>query len=131
MESRLNDGDMGESPQDLDVISGEPLAIRPPSSSTTESSQARTNPSTSQTAEPVQGDANAGKSGDTPTIIRESLPVEFSDEDLVNFRRRVKVVKKVSKDIVVTASPPAVASQSSSLSRKRPAIETRPPLFSK
>ncbi|GAA0185657.1 hypothetical protein LIER_32945 [Lithospermum erythrorhizon] len=45
--------------------------------------------------------------------------------------RRAKVVKKVSQDTGVTASHPSVALQPSSLSGKRPAAETRPPLFSK
>ncbi|GAA0158603.1 hypothetical protein LIER_15578 [Lithospermum erythrorhizon] len=48
--------------------------------------------------------------------------------------RRAKVVKKVSQDTVATTSPPTVAPQSS-LSRKRPTAEARPPppqpLFSK
>ncbi|GAA0166528.1 hypothetical protein LIER_21664 [Lithospermum erythrorhizon] len=51
--------------------------------------------------------------------------------DRVPLFRLAKVVKKVSKDTVVTASPPAVASQSSSLSGRRPVVETCPSLFSK
>ncbi|GAA0148276.1 hypothetical protein LIER_07765 [Lithospermum erythrorhizon] len=168
MASRLNDGDVGENPQDSDVISVEPLAVSPPSSSTTESSQARTTPSASQTAEPVQADANAGKSatrgcniftdpkieniaetrwyskwcfmkggmGDVVskrwTSLKDAKHPKFKETALIKAQmRRAKVVKKVSKDTVVTASPPTVASYSSSLSGMRPAVETLPPLFSK
>ncbi|GAA0150747.1 hypothetical protein LIER_09615 [Lithospermum erythrorhizon] len=77
---------MGGNPPNANIVSAEPLSVSPPSSSTTESSQARTTPSTSQTDEPVQAGTDDGKSGDIPTIIYNSLPVEFSDKNLVNFR---------------------------------------------
>ncbi|GAA0142314.1 hypothetical protein LIER_03244 [Lithospermum erythrorhizon] len=85
--NRLNDGNVGGNPQESDVISAKPLAVHLPSSYTTESSQARTTSSTPQTPEHVQVDANTGKSGDVPTTIRDSLLVEFSDVNLVNFRQ--------------------------------------------
>ncbi|GAA0150079.1 hypothetical protein LIER_09099 [Lithospermum erythrorhizon] len=51
--------------------------------------------------------------------------------DRIPLFRRAKVVKKVSKDTVVTTSPPTIASQSSSLPGKTSAAKTHPPLFSK
>ncbi|GAA0149556.1 hypothetical protein LIER_08701 [Lithospermum erythrorhizon] len=145
--NRLNDEELGGNPLDSDVISAEPLAIRHPSPSTTASSQARTTPSDSQTAKPIPAGSNTDKSSDTPTIICDSLPMSFLDEDL-DFTQyfsipsfvemslllkgeRANVVKKVAKDPVVTTSQPTVVSQSSSLSGKTPTVENRPPLFSK
>ncbi|GAA0157783.1 hypothetical protein LIER_14973 [Lithospermum erythrorhizon] len=81
--SRFKDADMGGNLQDPDVLSVEPLSIRPPLSSTTVSPQVRPTPSASQ---PVRASQTADNPGDPPTIIRDSLPVAFSDEDLVNFR---------------------------------------------
>ncbi|GAA0185658.1 hypothetical protein LIER_32946 [Lithospermum erythrorhizon] len=92
--SWLKNKDVGGNPPDADFISAKPLSVRPPSSFTTGSSQAHTT-STSQIAEPVQAGANAGESSDIPSIIRDSLPVEFSDEDLANFRQYFSILSFV------------------------------------
>ncbi|GAA0158604.1 hypothetical protein LIER_15579 [Lithospermum erythrorhizon] len=84
--SRLNNEGVGGNLPDADVISAEPLSVHLLSSSTTKSSHSRTTPSF-ETAEPLQAGTNARKPGNIPTIIRDSLPLEFSYEDLVNFRR--------------------------------------------
>ncbi|GAA0146870.1 hypothetical protein LIER_06718 [Lithospermum erythrorhizon] len=85
--SRLNDSDVRENLRDLDVLYVEPLSVCPPSSSTTESPQVHPTPSVSQFASVAQADENTNKSGDPPTIIRDSLPVAFSKEDLINFKQ--------------------------------------------
>ncbi|GAA0176180.1 hypothetical protein LIER_29221 [Lithospermum erythrorhizon] len=85
--SRLGDADTEENPRDSDVLSIEPLSIRCPSSSTTDSSYVRSTPSISQTARSSQAGESADNPGDLPTIIRDSFPVAFSDEDLVHFRQ--------------------------------------------
>ncbi|GAA0170252.1 hypothetical protein LIER_24553 [Lithospermum erythrorhizon] len=95
MASRLNDEDIEGYPLDANTLSVEPLSIRHPSNSATNSSQARTTPSSSQTAGPTQADTNADKPGDIPTIIHNSLPVAFSDEDLVNFRQYFSITSTV------------------------------------
>ncbi|GAA0174498.1 hypothetical protein LIER_27880 [Lithospermum erythrorhizon] len=64
-----------------------PLSIRPPSSSTMDSPHGRLTPPTSQSPGSSQAGESSDKPGDTPTIIQESLPVAFLDEDLNNFRR--------------------------------------------
>ncbi|GAA0140736.1 hypothetical protein LIER_02032 [Lithospermum erythrorhizon] len=76
---------MGGNPPNANAVSAKPLSVCPPFSSTTESSHARTTPSASQTAEVVQAVTNAGKSSDIPTIIHDSLLVEFSNEDFHPF----------------------------------------------
>ncbi|GAA0185991.1 hypothetical protein LIER_33279 [Lithospermum erythrorhizon] len=48
--SRFNDVDVGENLRDPDVLYAEPLSVRPPSSSTTESPQVYHTPSASQSA---------------------------------------------------------------------------------
>ncbi|GAA0159503.1 hypothetical protein LIER_38883 [Lithospermum erythrorhizon] len=97
--SRLNDEDTGGNLLDADAISAEPLSIRHPSNSATNSSQAHTTPSSSQTAGPTQADTNDDKPGDIPTVIRDSLPVAFSDEDLVNFSQYFSIPSTVEMRI--------------------------------
>ncbi|GAA0163731.1 hypothetical protein LIER_19526 [Lithospermum erythrorhizon] len=132
MASRLNNEDVGGNPPDADVISAEPLSVHPPPSSTTESSQRCTTPY-SQTVEPVQASTNASNpvlAAATKCVEPKEVPFSTRTGELVPLFRRAKVVKKVSQDIVATASPPAVAPQSY-LSGKRPAAEARSPLFLK
>ncbi|GAA0142343.1 hypothetical protein LIER_35563 [Lithospermum erythrorhizon] len=95
VESRFNDEDLGGNPQDSDVVSVKPLSVRPSSNSATDSSQAHTTPSSSQTAGPTQADTNADKPGDIPIVIRDSLLVAFSDEDLVKFRRYFSIPSSI------------------------------------
>ncbi|GAA0183566.1 hypothetical protein LIER_30953 [Lithospermum erythrorhizon] len=66
--SRLGDAERGENPQDSDVLFVEPLTVRQPLSSTTESSQAHTTPSFSQAMGPAQVNTNADKLGDSPLL---------------------------------------------------------------
>ncbi|GAA0163928.1 hypothetical protein LIER_19682 [Lithospermum erythrorhizon] len=82
--SRLNEGIISGDQQDAEMTSTDPATIHHPLT-TRGSSSAQ--PSASQTADPAHPGANRGKSADTPIIIRNSLPVEFSNEDLENFRQ--------------------------------------------
>ncbi|GAA0171693.1 hypothetical protein LIER_25667 [Lithospermum erythrorhizon] len=99
--NRLNDEDNGGNPLDADVISDVPLSIRHPSNSATNASQARTTPSSLQTAGPTQTDTNADNQGDILTVICDSLPVAFFDEDLVNFRQYFTIPSTVEMRIPV------------------------------
>ncbi|GAA0148838.1 hypothetical protein LIER_08172 [Lithospermum erythrorhizon] len=85
--SRYKDEDLGGNPLNSGVISSKPLSVRPPSSSATESSQARSTPSVPQPVETAQGGTTTNKLGDIHTVIHDSLLVDFSKEDLDNFRR--------------------------------------------
>ncbi|GAA0171356.1 hypothetical protein LIER_25407 [Lithospermum erythrorhizon] len=109
--NRLNDEDLGGNPLDSNVISAEPLAVCHPSRSTTASSEARTTPSATQTAEPTPADevlAAASK-----CMEPNEVPFSTMIGDHLPLFDRAKVVKKVAKDPVVTTSQPAVAFQSS------------------
>ncbi|GAA0154019.1 hypothetical protein LIER_12121 [Lithospermum erythrorhizon] len=112
------DEDLGGNPLDSGVIYAEPLSVHPPSSSATESSQARSTPLVPQYAKTAQGGRTANKPGDIPIVIRYSLPVDFSEEDLDNFRQYFSI--------------PSFLEMHLPLEWKRPApSEARPPLFSK
>ncbi|GAA0174812.1 hypothetical protein LIER_28125 [Lithospermum erythrorhizon] len=63
------------------------LSIIPPSTSTSDSQNICHIITTSQSMEGSLASKNARKRGDIPTIIRDSLPVPFSEEDHRNFRR--------------------------------------------
>ncbi|GAA0183103.1 hypothetical protein LIER_30576 [Lithospermum erythrorhizon] len=89
--SGFNDAEIDENQQESDAISAKPVSVHPPSSSTADSPQVRLTPPTSQSTGSSQAGESADKPGDTPTIIRDSLPVSFSDENLTNFGRYLSI----------------------------------------
>ncbi|GAA0174082.1 hypothetical protein LIER_41656 [Lithospermum erythrorhizon] len=92
---KLNDADVEENPQNSEVFSVEPLAVRRPYSTTIGSPSIQPTPTPSQATGNAPADANAKKTSDAPTIIDDSLPVSFSEEDLVNFRQYFSIPPSV------------------------------------
>ncbi|GAA0143587.1 hypothetical protein LIER_04239 [Lithospermum erythrorhizon] len=145
MAGRLNEEDVRENPQGSEVLSVEPLSVRPPSSSTTKLPLIHSTPSSSQTAGTAQVRTHVDKPDEVLTAAAKCMepkevPFSTMTGNHVPLFWRSKVIRKSAKDPeipVEKVSQPAVAKDSevahfTNIFEKRPApTEVRPRLFSK